>query len=497
MEYFERVTPESVGIASSGILNFIADVKRKGIEQHSLMIIRHGKCCAAGWWKPYGPEYLHPLYSFSKTLTATAIGFAEQEGILSLNEKLVDLFPDKLPESVSDALKAVTLHDLLIMGCGHETEINGLSADWISEFLAHPFLHKPGTFYKYNTAGTNMLAAVLKRKTGQDVTEFLRPRLLDPLGIDTIFCYHLPDENSVELGGGGMKLTTEDMARFTYFLLRRGNWEGKQLLNQEWFDKACSKQIETAHDSEGHVKEWANGYGYQCWMCSLPQSFRADGAYGQFGFVYPTLDLIVVMTSATEQTQSLIDSMMDYLIPSVQDQVLPESEDSENLTAVLWNLSLPVLAGERCPAMEKRLIGQTYLTTAISPAEGCSSMEILIGGSGNFDLYCGEITRMSFSMKDDCIVWKVCENGETREIAASLAHRYEISSANGILYAACARWRSFGVLEMEVRRLDALSGSRIIFRFTANGLVITSDDTLVTAGGLGLFPKKTVPFRLE
>ena len=104
---------------------------------------------------------------------------------------------------------------------------------------------------------------------------------------------------------------------------------------------------------------------------------------------------------------------------------------------------------------------------------------------------------MSFSVNDDCIYWKVYENQETREIAASLAHRFEISSTNGILYAASARWRSFGVLEMEIRRLDALSGSRIIFRFSENGLTLTSDDTLVTAGGLGLFPKQTVPFRLE
>ena len=214
MEYFSRVTPESVGIHSKGIIDFIESAASKGIEQHSLMIIRHGKCAAAGWWKPYGPEYLHPLYSFSKTLTATAIGFAEQEGILSLDEKLIDIFPDKLPNEVSDNLREVSLHHLLIMGCGHETEINGLDPDWIRHFLAHPFLHKPGTFYKYNTAGTNMLAAVLKRKTGQDVTEFLRPRLLESLGITEITCAHLPDEDSVELGGGGMKLRTEDMAKF-------------------------------------------------------------------------------------------------------------------------------------------------------------------------------------------------------------------------------------------------------------------------------------------
>ena len=142
MGYFKDVTPESVGIESKGILDFIHDVKKHGIEQHSMMVIRHGKCCAKGWWKPYGPQYLHPVYSFSKSLTATAIGFAEQEGILSLDEKLVDIFSDQLPEQISDNLKEVTLEHLLTMSCGHETEIeNKETVGWVRMFLANPFLH--------------------------------------------------------------------------------------------------------------------------------------------------------------------------------------------------------------------------------------------------------------------------------------------------------------------------------------------------------------------
>ena len=131
----------------------------------------------------------------------------------------------------------ITLHHLLIMGCGHETEIMDNSENWISTFLHHPVLHEPGTFYKYNTAGTNMLAAVLRKKTGQNVTEFLKSRLLEPLGITSLTCALLGD--GTELGGGGMKMVTEDMAKFTYFLSRQGEWEGKQLLRKDWFERAC------------------------------------------------------------------------------------------------------------------------------------------------------------------------------------------------------------------------------------------------------------------
>lgn len=105
MGYFKDVTPESAGISSKGILNFLDRIEENQIELHSFMVIRHGQCAAKGWWKPYDEKFRHPLYSFSKSLTATAIGFAEQEGILSLDEKIVDIFPDLLPENPSENLK--------------------------------------------------------------------------------------------------------------------------------------------------------------------------------------------------------------------------------------------------------------------------------------------------------------------------------------------------------------------------------------------------------
>lgn len=495
MEYFKRVTPESEGIQSEGILHFLEDVEKKGIELHSLMVIRHGKCCAAGWWKPYGPEELHPLYSFSKSLTATAIGFAEQEGLLSLEEKLVDIFPEEIPQDASAYLRQADLHHLLIMGCGQETEGEYHdSEEWIRDFLHHPFLHEPGTFYRYNTLGTDMLGAVLKRKTGEDITEFLRPRLLEPLGIRKIVCSRMRDKNAVENGGAGMKLVTEDMAKFAYFLLNRGKWEGRQLLRESWFDRACSKQIETAGDSEGHVKEWANGYGYQCWMCTLPDSFRADGAYGQFGFVYPTLDLVVVTTSATEQTQSIVDSMMEHLLPAVKEGQLQESTETGHLQNKLAQLRIPPCFGDKNPVMEEKLRGRVFETTAENARKGCSSLETLIGGAGLFDVEDGEITKMSFSFGEDTVTWKVWENGETKEITASFARSFHISACGGRRYAASAGWRDYSALEMEIRRLDAISGGRIIFRFTEQGLTLDADDTLVSASGLGIRKRQTVPF---
>ncbi len=179
----QHVTPESVGIPSAAVTAMLEELYAQGIEMHSFMLLRHGKVCAEGAWKPYAMDEPHIMFSFSKSLTSTAIGFAVQEGILSLDDRLVELFPDKIPENPSENLQKCCVKHLLMMGCGHETEIAwgpNQENDWIADFLSHPFVYEPGTHFLYNTAGTNMLCAILQKKTGLSLTEFLKPRLFGP-----------------------------------------------------------------------------------------------------------------------------------------------------------------------------------------------------------------------------------------------------------------------------------------------------------------------------
>ena len=496
MGYFKKKTPEELGIESEGILRFLDSVKRKGIELHSFMLLRHGEVCAEGWWKPYNRDQIHHLYSFSKSLTATAIGFAEQEGLLRLDERIVDLFPEDVPEVISENLSQVTIEHLLTMSCGQETEVESHSVDWKKDFFNHPFLHKPGTFYKYNTVGTNMLSAVIKKKNGEDLLTYLKPRLLDPLGIEDLFCYQLPD--GTYHGGGGMKMTTESMAKFTQFMLQKGIWEGKALL-PGWFERAGSKQIETAGDSEGHIKDWAHGYGYQCWMCCLPQSYRADGAFGQFGFVFPTLDAVVILTSATEQTQSLIDSMNEELLPAIHEKDQEEISVTPYLLATqkilaqkLDNLTLAPMEGDANPVMESRIAGKIY------EAQGpCSSMERIIGGAGIFEVTEANLESMYFTFEENQVTWHVTEDGIKKAIHAATNQRFLTTVTDGFTYSATARWRSFEVLEMEIRRMDGLSGSRILFRFEGESLRIDSDETLIVQGDFGRFHKEIPAFRVN
>ena len=223
-------TPESAGIPSASVTAMLDELYAQGIEMHSFMLLRHGKVCAQGAWKPYDMDEPHIMFSFSKSLTSTAIGFAVQEGILSLDDRLVDLFPDKAPENPSENLQKCCVRHLLMMGCGHETEIKwgpDQANDWVKDFLHHPFVYEPGSHFLYNTAGTNMLCAILRKKAGQSLTEFLGPRLFAPLGMTDIQCHTLPDGTS--MGGAGCSLTIGDMARFMQFVANRGQWEGPHL----------------------------------------------------------------------------------------------------------------------------------------------------------------------------------------------------------------------------------------------------------------------------
>lgn len=180
---FERTTPEEVGLRSSDILKYIDDLEHSETEMHGLMIMKDGKICAEGWWSPYAPNLRHGLQSHTKTYAATAVGLAYTEGILKLNERLIDIFPEESPKEPSENLRKLTIRDVLCMGCGMDTM--PLDSDhWIRDFLHTPVNHVPGTTYMYNSVGSSMLGAIVRKKTGLGLHDYLTPRLFNKIGID-------------------------------------------------------------------------------------------------------------------------------------------------------------------------------------------------------------------------------------------------------------------------------------------------------------------------
>ena len=320
-EQLARSTPEAQGVAADAILEFITAVEREKFELHSFMMLRHGKVITEGWWKPYGPEFVHTMYSMSKSFTSTAVGFAVAEGKLSVEDKVVSFFPDDLPEKVSDNLAAMRVKDLLTMSTGNEKEPTGVMVkeeNWARTFLAQNIAHQPGTQFMYNSAATYMCSAIVQRVTHQTVLDYLTPRLFAPLGIKGMKWETCP--HGINTGGWGLSIQTEGMAKFGQFLLQKGKWNGEQLLPAAWVEEATRFHIQQpGGDKKDRPKaqnDWLQGYGYQFWRCQ-GTGFRGDGAFGQFTIVLPEQDAVIVMTSENKNMQGQLDLVWKHLLPAI------------------------------------------------------------------------------------------------------------------------------------------------------------------------------------
>ncbi len=319
-----RSTPEAENVNPAGISDYFAAVKESGQELHSLMVLRHGKVVAEKWFEGHGPAIPHVMHSVSKTWTSTAVGFAVQEGLLKVSDKIIKYFPEDLPAKVTPWLADLEIRDLLTMSVGHATEpsVNRSEPElsWEKIFLAHPIDFEPGTKYLYNSMATYMVAAILQKVTGQTVLDYLYPRLLRPLGVTGAFWETSP--SGVNCGGWGLHIKTEDMAKLGQFYLQKGKWNGKQLLNQAWFEEATRAHITQPpqwfpKDGDASQSDWVQGYGYQVWRCRH-NAFRADGAVGQFIIVIPEKDAVVVTTANIQDMQGEINLIWDHLLPAMK-----------------------------------------------------------------------------------------------------------------------------------------------------------------------------------
>jgi len=333
-----RSTPEAQGVSSQAVRDYVETADRRINTMHSFMLVRHGHVIAAAWWKPEAADKPHVLASLSKSFNSTAVGLAIEEGKLSLDDPVLKFFPADAPADPSDNLKAMTVRDLLTMTGGHDTEPkSGPGGPSVRQFLAHPVVHKPGTHFQYNTMGSYTLSAIVTRATGQTTLEFLTPRLFEPLGIEHPQWDSSPEGNS--LGGYGLKLPTEDIAKFGLLYLQKGKWNGRQLIPQKWIEQATSRQV--PNDQESHAKmgpDWRQGYGFQFWRCTH-NAYRGDGAAGQFCLVIPDKDAVIAITAQTGDMQGELNAVWEKLYPAFGAEPLPEdTAGQEELKQAIANL---------------------------------------------------------------------------------------------------------------------------------------------------------------
>lgn len=254
------------------------------------------------------------VYSASKSFTSCAVGFAVQEGLVSLDEKLVDAFADDLPEEVSENLAKATVKDLLTMCLGQEKgSLMGAQRpqyreeDWVKLSLAIPFVYEPGTHFVYNNVGPYLAGILVQRRSGcRDLIDYLMPRLFRPLGIrrPTWEC----DPKGQTFGAGGLFLTLSELHKLGLLYLQKGCWNGKQLLSEDWIMESTKKQVENSQDSYG--------YGYLFW--GGPEgTFRADGKYCQLSIICREKNAVISLVSECRDSAALTKAIFEEIYPQL------------------------------------------------------------------------------------------------------------------------------------------------------------------------------------
>lgn len=475
---FMRVTPESVGI-DSGDIEWLLDRLESGFtEPHGLMIMRHGKICAEGWWNPYAPGIRHGLQSHSKTYAATAIGIAYTEGIVKLDERIIDIFPEYAPEQPSENLKRLTVHDVLCMGCGMD-EMPMATEHWIRDFLHTPVNHTPGTTYMYNSVGSSILSAIIVKKTGMSMHEYLKPRLYDKIGIfsDNHRWMKMPD--GCEVGGGGLFATTEDNLRLMKLYADGGVWEGERILDDEYVKRATTLQNESATEAKNNplAKDNFVGYGYQIWMCRPKGVYRADGAMGQFTIVVPDKDMIIAITenaSGAHWAQKTLDVMWEFLERIEKHPAKEENtEKSECLKNRMGRLALP---NPKCApyspiaanieGRQWRVIDGDFYMEDVGVAQHMSGCEL----PQPIDVFCFHFTSDEIVMD-----WENREEKERLVIATDGSRRHNTLPGRLISQVLLSgAWISENKLEVKARYIETCKEETLLFTFEEKKLKITN-----------------------
>ena len=294
------------------LLNDFVD-KTKHIMINNILVLKDGEKVAAYNWEP---EIRQNQYSVSKSFTSSAIGIAIEEGLLNLDDPVIEFFPDKVPDNPSERLQRLKVRHLLTMSVGHaeshlmaEQRYTTDEMDWVKLSLNIPLDHEPGTRFLYSNVGPYLAGMIIRRLTGSDLLEYLMPRLFEPLGIWLPTWETDPYGNS--FGSGGLMLKVSEIAKFGQLYLQGGEWEGKQIIPVRWVEEVSKTQIQTGSDSPYNA-----GYSYLFWR-GPEGSYRADGKYGQYSIIMPDKNAVIAINSFNTGDENILDYVWEYIYPKL------------------------------------------------------------------------------------------------------------------------------------------------------------------------------------
>ncbi len=338
-QFFVEAAPEVVGIPSQGIINFMNQLAEKQIAMHSIIIVRHGKIVTETYYSPYQRDTLHRMFSVTKSFTALAIGLLESEGKLTLDDRIIDHFPEKLPDQIHPYIAEITIRDMLKMATAHARTAfkNSSDPDWVKAFFLVEPSHLPGAVFSYDTSSSHTLAALVEKLSGMPMLDYLRVKFLDEIGFSKD-AYIVPDPMGIAQGGSGLMSRPIDLAKVAWIVLREGEYRGKQYLPREFIKDATSRQIDTSVRG-GNLDE-RQGYGYQFWR-TRNNGYAMFGMGGQLAVCFPEHDLLLVTTADTQEhptgVPAIYDAFFNHVLNNLSDQPLPPNLDAHAKLQALIN----------------------------------------------------------------------------------------------------------------------------------------------------------------
>ena len=401
MNFFEKVTPEACGISSENIIKFVEALCNGKINQetHSFMLIRHGKLVCEGYFSPYNAETEHSLFSVSKSFTSMAIGLLKDEGKLKLDDLISDYFPELIKPDINKENLKIKICDLLSMSFGqkggavHENQSDGETSAMLYDFFYRVKDIDCGEEFRYDSYGTYMLAALVKKLTGMNVVEYLMPKLFEPLEIKKP--YYIQDDIGINIGYTGMRMRTRDLAKVGMVFLNGGEFNGKRLIPEEWINLATKKHIPT--DSCATGLDWQQGYCYQMWKGRY-NTTRLCGAYGQMCVLMPDYDAVFAINSGYDNNNLsyILEAFYENIMFNMKDTPLKEDKEKfEKLENILSNLRITYKFSEMSP-LANIISGKTYEITqkgiykAVKFNFGEKTVDVtLISNEENFEFTAG------------------------------------------------------------------------------------------------------------
>lgn len=354
-------SPESLGIPSSAVFNFLERIDRHQTCMHGFLLLRKGQIAAEGYWAPFSEDSMHRMYSVSKSFVSLAIGLVIDEGKLKLDDRVVRYFKDKVPQDIHPYLAQATVRDFLMMATPYSVNYYARcdadkDSDWVSLFFNREPSHLPGTIFSYGSGVTVILNTIVERISGVSFLEYLRDKLLDPIGFSRdAWCIKTPD--GVSWGGSGVVCRLKDMARIAYVCLNKGRWGDRQLVSEKYISEATSKQIDNSLMGE-------DGYGYQIWM-EGEKGFSFYGMGAQYALCYPEKDFIFACIGDTQGRdlagKEIIDAFYEEIYDKISDSPLPEDDKAYNkLKEKIKTLKVLPQRGNLTSSFKQKVNGKWY-----------------------------------------------------------------------------------------------------------------------------------------